>query len=143
MDYEEALQEIKSKIGTDDGCVFINQNALANALGMKRQNISAILAGTRAIPQAMLDIAGLERIKHPDTYRKHVMEIGIEGDKWYCSNGLPQSDWNANFAFARTLRKAVKKYNADFNKQESVPERLAAYADQTPEQYKLQEASHL
>lgn len=71
------------------------------------------------------------------------MKIGIDGNMWYCSNGLSLPEHNANFAFARTLREAVKKYNSDFNKQESVPERLRAYAEQTPEQYKLQEGSHL
>jgi plasmid maintenance system antidote protein VapI len=68
VDYEKALQEINKKIGK--GCVFKTQTELADSLGIAKQNISAILAGKRAIPQPMLDIANLERVKHPDTYRR-------------------------------------------------------------------------
>jgi len=67
------------------------------------------------------------------------MIIGIDGDKWYCSNGLSLPDRDAKFAFARTLREAITKYNKDFNSDEEVPERLRRYANETPEQYKLQE----
>lgn len=70
MDYEKALQEINKKIGTGKGCLFKTQTELADSLGIAKQNISAILAGKRAIPQPMLDIANLERVKHPDTYQR-------------------------------------------------------------------------
>ena len=70
MDYKKALQEITNKIGTGKGCVFRTQTEMAESLGIAKQNISAVLAGKRAIPQPMLDIAGLERVKHPDTYRR-------------------------------------------------------------------------
>lgn len=70
------------------------------------------------------------------------MKIGIDGNMWYCSNGLSLPEHNAKFAFARTLREAVMKYNKDFNADECVPERLRIYADETPEQYKIQERSH-
>ncbi len=70
------------------------------------------------------------------------MTIGIDGNMWYCSNGLSLPEHNANFAFARTLREAIAKYNKDFDADKEVPERLLRYAYQTPEQYKLQEGSH-
>ena len=65
------------------------------------------------------------------------MKIGIDGNMWYCSNGLSLPEHNAKFAFARTLREAVIKYNKDFNEDQSIPERLLRYADETPEQYRL------
>ncbi len=70
MNHEKALQEIKKTIGSGKNCLFINQNDLARSLGIARQNISAILSGKKPIPQSMLDIAKLERVKHPDTYRR-------------------------------------------------------------------------
>ena len=71
------------------------------------------------------------------------MKIGIDGTKWYCSNGLDLFDRNAEYAFESTLREAVNQFNKEFKKQETIPERLLQYADQTPSEYKLQEASHL
>jgi hypothetical protein len=71
------------------------------------------------------------------------MNVGIDGDKWYCSNGLSLPEHNAKFAFARTLREAVTQYNKEFNMDEDVPERLRRYADETPEQYKLRERSRI
>lgn len=71
------------------------------------------------------------------------MKIGIDGTMWYCSNGLDLSERDNKIVFERTLREAVKQFNKQFNRQENIPERLLAYADQTPEQYKLQEVSHL
>lgn len=71
------------------------------------------------------------------------MKIGIDGNMWYCSNGLDLPDRNAKFTFERTLRQAVTKYNEEFKCQESIPERLIKYADQTPEEYKLQIRSHV
>lgn len=69
------------------------------------------------------------------------MQIGIDGNMWYCSNGLCLADPNAKFSFARTLREAVNTYNKDFNEMAVIPESLVSHADQTPEQYKLQERS--
>lgn len=70
MNYDKAIQEIKKKIGTGKGCMFRTQTELGDALGIAKQNISAILNKTKPIPQSMLDIADLERVKHPDTYRR-------------------------------------------------------------------------
>ena len=64
-----AIREIKKEIGF--GRQYETQTELADSLGIARQNICAILKGKRKpIPQSMLDIAGLERVKHPDTYRR-------------------------------------------------------------------------
>jgi hypothetical protein len=71
------------------------------------------------------------------------MKIGIDGNMWYCSNGICLAERNAKYVFEPTLREAVTQFNKQFNKQEAIPSRLLAYADQSPAQYFLQEKSHL
>lgn len=43
--------------------------------------------------------------------------IGIDGDCWYCSNGLDIPDSDANFVFEHILKDAIEKFkvqNADY-----------------------------
>lgn len=70
------------------------------------------------------------------------MVIGIDGNMWYCSNGLSLQEQNAKFTFARTLREAVKQYREEFDYFAEYPERLSIYLDQTPEEYKMQINTH-
>lgn len=63
------------------------------------------------------------------------MKIGIDGNQWYCSNGLCLGDIRANFVFAGTLREAVDVYKAEFGSLEGIPQELAPYMDMTVDAY--------
>lgn len=70
MTKEKALQEITKRIGTGKGCLFASIYDLAIALDMFPQNVQRFLRGDRPIPDSCLELFGLERVKHPDTYRR-------------------------------------------------------------------------
>jgi hypothetical protein len=65
------------------------------------------------------------------------MKIGIDGNMWYCSNGMCLGDPRAKFTFERTLRQAAAAYLNQFGEGglESVPNALGSHLDDTPEQY--------
>lgn len=63
------------------------------------------------------------------------MLIGIDGDHWYCSNGMCLGDPRAEFAFERTLRQAAASYRSQFGHQTPVPDELTPFLDMTPEEY--------
>lgn len=70
MTKEKTLQEITKRIGTGKGCLFASVSDLAAALKMYPQNVQRFLRGDRPIPDACLELFGLERVKHEDTYRR-------------------------------------------------------------------------
>ncbi len=70
MTKEKALQQITKRIGTGKSCLFASISDLAIALEMYPQNVQRFLRGDRPIPDACLELFGLERVEHPDTYRK-------------------------------------------------------------------------
>ena len=63
------------------------------------------------------------------------MIIGIDGNMWYCCNGLPVMDPNAKYTFERTLREAVEKYHTEYKIFDDVRSDLLPYWDYTPEEY--------
>lgn len=65
------------------------------------------------------------------------MIIGIDGNMWYCSNGMCLGDPRAKFTFERTLREAANKYLAEFGEGglQAVPVGMIEHLDQAPEQY--------
>ncbi len=64
------------------------------------------------------------------------MLIGIDGDMWYCSNGLCLGDPRAEFTFERTLREAADKFREEFKCCDAVPDDLIEHVDKTPEEFK-------
>lgn len=64
------------------------------------------------------------------------MEIGIDGNMWYCSNGICLGDPRAKFTFERTLREAAAAHRIKFKHNNTVPDELAFALDLTPEEYK-------
>jgi len=64
------------------------------------------------------------------------MVVGIDGDMWYCSNGVCLDASNSKIAFGRTLKDAVLTYRDDFNEPNArVHDRFLKYWDNTPEEY--------
>ena len=63
------------------------------------------------------------------------MNIGIDGNCWYCSNGMCLGDPRAEFTFERTLRETVDAFRAKFGCTDSLPGGLTPYLDMAPEQY--------
>lgn len=69
MNHQRALEEIKKHIGK--GKRFRTQTEMAEHLGVEPSNVNAVFTGARPkIPDNMLAIANLQRVKHPDTYIK-------------------------------------------------------------------------
>ena len=63
------------------------------------------------------------------------MKIGIDGNQWYCSNGLCLGDPRANYTFARTLRDAITAFQTEFKSNDSCPAVLHDCLDMTPEEF--------
>lgn len=64
------------------------------------------------------------------------MKIGIDGNMWYCSNGMCLGDPRAEFVFERTLREAIASFQKEFGGSlPCIPEGMAKALDSTPEQY--------
>lgn len=63
------------------------------------------------------------------------MKIGIDGNMWYCCNGLPMMDNHAKYTFVRTLREAVETYNKEFKRFDEVGADMLPYWHCTPEEY--------
>lgn len=70
MTKEKALKEITKRIGTGKGCLFADKTQLAYALDMHPNNVQRFFRGDRPIPDSCLELFGLERVIHEDTYRK-------------------------------------------------------------------------
>ena len=64
------------------------------------------------------------------------MLIGIDGNMWYCSNGVCLGDPRAEATFERTLRQAVDKFHTEFKCDDEIPPDMVQYLDKTPEEYK-------
>jgi hypothetical protein len=63
------------------------------------------------------------------------MKIGIDGNQWYCSNGLCLGDIRAQFTFADTLREASDSCRAEFGCTDEMPPELTPYLDMTSAEY--------
>lgn len=65
------------------------------------------------------------------------MNIGIDGNMWYESNGLCLGDPKAQFAFERTLRETITAHQKEFGGGLTcIPDSLAWALDLTPEEAK-------
>lgn len=71
------------------------------------------------------------------------MIIGIDGNMWYCSNGLDLDDPRARFSFERTLREAVIQYQIKFSCNDELSSEMLQYADMTTEEYKRHQSKHV
>lgn len=64
------------------------------------------------------------------------MEVGTDGNMWYCSNGLPLPDTRSEFVFERTLGQAVEKYRSLYDLNAALRADLYRFWANTPEEYR-------
>ena len=73
MNRATAINAIKCHIGRGDNCKYKTVKEAAEAVGVHDVQFSRVLNNESVpIPQKMLDIAGLEAVKPPTTYRRKV-----------------------------------------------------------------------
>ncbi len=64
------------------------------------------------------------------------MSMGIDGNQWYCSNGLCIGDQRSFYVFADTLRMAIDGYNHKRPIHQLSTRGHEAYQDLTVAEYK-------
>ena len=64
------------------------------------------------------------------------MTVGIDGNQWYCCNGLCLGDPRAAYEFGDTLRQAIDRYNSKHPRDCHRAVSVAAYLDMTVAEYK-------